>query len=200
MNLSELEGCTAVLGGSFDPIHAGHLHIAHQVLLLTKAACVLFVPSGNHHFKADKIRLNYTTRFRLVELAIASEPRFAISRADETGSGYTSHLMQKLFSENPYTRFIFIIGADNLAKLEKWHDFPWLAANLHFLILPRPGFSVQEIKLEGIIATELPIAMSAISSTEIRGRIDRGDSINGMVPETLEKEIVRLYNRQQGKA
>ncbi|MDD2228870.1 MAG: nicotinate (nicotinamide) nucleotide adenylyltransferase [Candidatus Cloacimonetes bacterium] len=194
MNLSVLEGCTAVLGGSFDPIHSGHLHIANQVLSLTKVACVLFVPSGNHHFKADKIVLNYAKRFMLVESVIASEPRFAISTADETGSGYTAHLMQKLFAESPQTRFVFIIGADNLAKLEKWYDFPWLAANLLFLILPRPGYEVQDINLHGINAIELPIVRSPISSTEIRRLIARNESIKGMVPEIVEEEIVRLYH------
>lgn len=189
-----LEGYTAVLGGSFDPIHLGHMHIANQVLKLSSVKQVLFIPNGNHHFKAGKVRLSFSERYALVQRAIANEPRFAVSDADKIGSGYTAHLMRRLFAENPQTPFVFIIGSDNLPKLDKWFDFPWLAANLHFLVLPRPGYEILTDTLPTIKASLLPIELSPISSTEVKRCIDSGKSIRGLVPQSLEEDIIRLYH------
>ncbi len=189
-----LEGYTAVLGGSFDPIHLGHLHIANQVLKLSSVKQVLFIPNGNHHFKVGKVRLSFSERYALVQRAIADEPRFAVSDADKIGSGYTAHLMRRLFAENPQTRFVFIIGSDNLPKLDKWFDFSWLASNLHFLVLPRPGYEILADTLPTIKASLLPIELSPISSTEVKRCIDSGKSIRGLVPQSLEEDIIRLYH------
>ncbi|PKN72630.1 MAG: nicotinate (nicotinamide) nucleotide adenylyltransferase [Candidatus Cloacimonetes bacterium HGW-Cloacimonetes-3] len=189
-----MEGYTAVLGGSFDPIHLGHLHIATQALLLCRLTRVLFVPNGKHHFKADKVRLGYSDRYSLVERAIAHEPHFEVSDADQAGSGYTAHLMQKLSAQNTNTRFAFIIGSDNLPNLDKWFDFPWLAANLHFLVVPRPGYEIPTDILPSIKASLLPIELSPISSTEVKCCIDSGRSISGLVPPSLEEDIIRLYH------
>jgi nicotinate-nucleotide adenylyltransferase len=174
------------------------LHIARQVLLHSSFARVLFIPNGNHHFKAGKVRLAFSDRFALVAKAIASEPRFSISAADESGSGYTAHLMQGLYAENPDTCYVFIIGSDNLSKLDKWFDFPWLAANLHFLVLPRPGFDIHTEMLPSLTVSMLPIELSPISSSDIRRRIDCGESIHGLVPENMEADIIRLYQPKIG--
>lgn len=193
LDLSELNDCTAVLGGSFDPVHLGHLHIARQVLYWSRASTILFVPNGNHHFKRGQVRLNFNDRYSLVESAIASEPRFAISDADRSGSGYTAHLLQALMKDNPHTRYVFIIGSDNLPKLPLWHDFPWLCQNVHWLLLPRPGFKIDMELISPLKVSIIPIEPCNISSTDIRKRIDSGLSITGLVPEELEAKITELY-------
>ena len=196
----ELEGRTAILGGSFDPVHNGHLHIARQVLYWSRISQVLFVPNGSHHFKKGMVRASFNDRFELVKRAIASEPRFAISDIDRSGSGYTADFMQELMRENPLERYAFIIGSDNLPTLRKWYNFKWLAQNVHFLLLPRPDFAIDLNLISNLKASILPIELNSVSSTQIRQRIDIGDSISGLVPTNLEEKIIALYkaNPPQG--
>ena len=194
--LGVLKGYTAVLGGSFDPFHLGHLHIATQVLAKSEISELIFVPCAKHPFKTDSIHLSYSERCVLIEHAIRNIPGLSLSRADEHGSGFTSHLMQMLFHEHPEKHFVFIIGSDNLRHLDKWHDFPWLCANLHFIILPRPDYSLDEANSLPIRASILPIPLSPISSSDIRHRLTLGESINSLVPACLEDEIIRLYGSQ----
>lgn len=193
LKIRELDGSTAVLGGSFDPIHNGHLHIARQILYWSRVAQVLFVPNGNHHFKKGLVRLSFSDRYNLVKSAIAPEERFAISAADRNGTGYTADLMKDLYRDNPDTSFVFVIGSDNLPTLSSWYNFPWLAKNVYFLVLPRPGFQIDLEIMQQIKASILPIELSPISSSDVRARIDQGESIAGLVPAELENSIIRLY-------
>jgi len=192
-NLNDIEGCTAILGGSFDPIHAGHIHIARQVLYWSRISEVVFVPNGKHHFKSDSVQLSFKQRFNLIKKAIAGESNLGISTADEDGSGYTADFMKQLMHDNPQTRYVFIIGSDNIASLPKWYNFPWLAASLHFLILPRPGYRIDMEVLQTIRATLLPIELSPVSSTEIKRRIANAEDIADLVPSPVYKDILRLY-------
>ena len=195
LKLRELEGVTAVLGGSFDPIHNGHVHIARQILYWSRVANVLFVPNGNHHFKQGLVRLSFADRYALVKAAIVNEARMAISSADRSGTGYTADLMKQLYKDHPDTSFVFVIGSDNLTSLPEWYNFPWLVKNVYFLVLPRPGFQIEMEIMNQIKASILPIELSPLSSTEIRARIDQGQSITGLVPQVVEEDIVRLYQQ-----
>ena len=192
-DLRELEGATAILGGSFDPIHNGHLHIAEQVLYWTRITKILFIPNGKHHLKQATVKLSYAERYQLVVSATAYEPRFAVSQADKSGSGYTADLIKKLNAENPEIYYTFIIGADNLPQLDKWFDFSWVAKHIHFLVLPRPGYPIDLQILSQIKASLLPIELSPISSTAIRAKIALGESISGLVPKAIEERVVQLY-------
>ena len=191
-----MQGKVAVLGGSFDPVHSGHLHIANQILQQKVANTILFVPSGNHHFKKTTIILPFEKRYTLVQKAIQNNPFFAISDTDKEGSGYTAHLMQKLFKLYPNVDFSFIIGSDNLEQLHLWYDYPYLAKELHFIIIPRPGYPLLPEVINQLKATVLNIELCSVSATEIRQRIKNGESIKGMVPEELEQEIIRLYQEK----
>lgn len=199
LDLRELDGSTAILGGSFDPVHLGHLHIASQVLYWSRVAKVLFIPNGNHHFKKGLVRLSFADRYSLVKKAIAAEPRFAISDADRTGSGFTADLLQNLMKENPHTRYVFIIGSDNLQGLNKWHNYKWLMKNVYFLLLPRPGYQIDMNLITELKISIIPIELSDISSTAIRERIDAGQSIKKLVPEDLETKIIELYQANPPK-
>lgn len=194
--LSQLQNTKAVLGGSFDPIHLGHLHIARQILARSPIQELLFVPCGNHNFKKGSIFLDYDNRYELIRQAISNESGLTLSSADQEGSGYTAHLMQRLRAENPDQDYVFVIGSDILPTLHKWYDYDWLKNNQKFLILPRPTFEIKHRYLYGIKAYTLDIELSPISSTQIRARISRGESIHGLVPEKLEQRICELYYRQ----
>nr|MDK2850458.1 nicotinate-nucleotide adenylyltransferase [Candidatus Cloacimonadota bacterium] len=205
-----LKGAYAILGGSFDPIHNGHLYLAKEVLSLSPVHKVILIPSFKHNFKGDNIILDYDTRLALAQEAVdhfnplnfiqqpAEDFRAPIEvwDAERDESGYTSDLLRKLLSQRPEQKFAFIIGADNLAKLPNWHDFEWLRQNLHFIILPRPNSTMPCDVLSMIEHSILDMPLCNISSSAIRDRIAKGESISGMVPETLEMRIRELYRNK----
>lgn len=196
-NLPDLDCCTAILGGSFDPIHSGHIHIAKQVMFWSRISSVVFVPNGKHHFKSGSVQLGYKQRLSLVKKAISGESNMSVSTADKDGSGYTADFMQQLMQDNPSTRYVFVIGSDNVATLPKWYNFEWLASNLHFLVLPRPGYPIDMEVVKSIRATLLPIELSPISSTEIKRRIANMEDISELVPSSIQHEIVQLYSNNK---
>ncbi|MCB5270982.1 MAG: nicotinate (nicotinamide) nucleotide adenylyltransferase [Candidatus Cloacimonetes bacterium] len=202
-----LTGAYAILGGSFDPIHNGHLYLAKEVLSLSPIHKVILVPSFKHNFKGEGIALDYDSRLALAQEAVNSfNPVHFISQpaadfrtpievwdAERGESGYTSDLVRKLIKLHPEQSFAFIIGADNLENLPNWHDFPWLKENLHFIVLPRPDCTMPCDVLSQVGYTILDMPLCDISSSAIRAKIKAGESISGLVPEELELRIRDLY-------
>ena len=196
LNLSSADLKVAILGGSFDPVHLGHLHIAEQVLKLGHAQEIWFVPAGMHRFKQDSIILDYDSRKALIEKAIASEPRFRCLDIDKAGAGdgSTYEIMSKLKTQYSSYKFSFLIGMDNLSQLPSWHNFAWLKDNVRFLIAARPGHTP-----DGMITSQLKdfayvkCPPNTVSSTIIKQRLINGLAIQGMVPHQLLIEITRLY-------
>ncbi len=181
----------ALLGGSFDPVHIGHLHLAREILRKGAAEVVVFLPNARHNFKQDSILLNYAQRFDLV--ASVLEPGMEVWNDDDSGSGYTSDLLRRLYQKHPDRDFLWVIGSDNLSALPLWHDFAWLRANVRFLIIPRPGYPADRTVLRKIRRKTLRTVPSEVSSTQIRARIKAGKSISGLVPERIEETIIQLY-------
>ncbi len=181
----------ALLGGSFDPIHNGHLRIARQVLKSGIADTVAFVPNASHNFKKDSVVLDFSTRLDLVKTVL--EPNIEAWDDDAAGSGYTADLMRRVYARYPQDRFYFIIGSDNLVNLTSWHDYPWLRQNVRFLIIPRPGYPPQERLLKRIRRKTLKMEPCELSSTRIRQLIAGGKPISGLVPEAIEEMVVKLY-------
>ena len=185
---------TAILGGSFDPVHNGHLHIANEILRLTDVARVVFVPSGKHHFKQSDIHLDYPQRVALLEAVCANYERFEVWNIDTPSqSGYTSDFLRQMYLEHPGQKFCFVIGSDNLAQLPRWHDFSWLAENVEFLIIPRPEYPCPCSVLDSIRYKYLTCELSTISSTLVRQRVRAHESISGLVPPEIEPTIISLY-------
>jgi len=185
-----------VLGGSFDPIHMGHLHIAEQVLKFGHADEIWFIPAGNHRFKQEAILLDFDARKSLIEKATAHEKRFKCLDMDkaDAGDGSTYEIMQKLKTGYSSYKFTFLLGMDNLAQLPQWLNFNWLKDNVRFLIAVRPGYdpnSAVTSQLKDFAYLNCP--PSNISSSAIRYRLANGLSIQGMVPHQLLIEITRLY-------
>lgn len=181
----------AVLGGSFDPIHNGHLHIARQILAAGAADRVAFVPNNRHNFKGESVVLPFTKRHDLIALVL--EPGMELWGDDASGSGFTSDLLRRLYLKHPEDRLLFAIGSDNLASLTRWHEYAWLRDHAEFLILPRPEYPMPEEVLGQIKAHVLRIELSSVSSTDIRNRILAGLSIAGLVPEAIQIRVTRLY-------
>lgn len=208
MSLKDLlRGAYAILGGSFDPIHEGHLYLAKEVLSRTPIMKVVLVPCYRHNFKEKSIFLDYDARLELAKEAVnhfnpihfIQQPAedfctpIEVWDSERGESGYTSDLIKKLKAQMPKQPFAFIIGADNVEQLPRWHDFEWLKENVYFIILPRPN-TTMPCDVLGIINHHfLDIPMCDISSSEIRRRIKAGQSISGMVSPLLEEKITKLY-------
>ena len=199
-NLSSLDGAYAILGGSFDPIHNGHLGLARQILELSPVAKVVFMPNHRHRFKPSELRLSFNERCKNIRLALASHPEFELWLDDSTGSGYTADLMQRLHSLHPEKKFCFVIGSDNLDNLQQWYNYEWLRSNLFFLIIPRPGAELLSPTLSQIRHFVLKTEPIDVSSTQIRRLIRAGKSIAGLVPEPMESILTECYKRFYEKA
>jgi nicotinate-nucleotide adenylyltransferase len=186
----------AVLGGSFDPVHLGHLHIAEHVLKMNKAEEVWFIPAGSHRFKQANILLDFDARLNLINKSIVAEPRFKSLDIDRAGmgDGSTYDIMQKLLKQYPAYEFSFVIGMDNLAQLPQWYNFAWLKENVRFLLAVRPEYSPDPAVISQLKDyTYLNCPPNSISSTVIRQRLKNGLSIQGLVAHHLLIEITRLY-------
>lgn len=181
----------AIIGGSFDPIHNGHLYLATRLAADPQIERVALMPVGNHNFKKDKIILPFEQRLLLIQKVL--QPGLELWLDDASGSGYTADLMRRLQAKYPEKHFAFVIGSDNLAKLRLWHDFEWLKRNLSFLIIPRVGYNLQGLDELGISYLIKDIRPPDVSSSSIRSNIAQGLSILGMVPEEIERQVVQLY-------
>lgn len=186
----------AIFGGSFDPIHLGHLHIAKQVLEMHAAREVWFIPSGKHRFKQDTIVLDYDSRFALIHRTLQAEPDMKVLDLDKAGvgDGSTYDMMLRLMQAYPGQEFTCLIGMDNLPQLPNWQNFAWLKDNVRFLIAVRPGFKADATVISQIENFNyLNCKPIEISSTDIRQRIVSGQGIQGLVAHQLLVDITRMY-------
>ena len=181
----------ALLGGSFDPVHNGHLHIARGILDARIVDSVIFLPNAIHNFKKDSIVLDFHSRYELVREVM--EPGMQVWDDDAQGTGYTSDLLQHLYQKYPEHQFFWVIGSDNLASLDRWHNYPWLKENVKFLIIPRPGYPLIPKVLKEIKHQLLNLTPMDISSTQIRNNIAAGLSIKGLVPDSTLEKVLQLY-------
>lgn len=199
-----------VLGGTFDPIHLGHLLIAEQARDELDLEQVLFVPAGSPPHKPDQMIAPDHHRLAMLELAIATHPAFALSRVDmdRPGPSYTADTLALLRAEwGPTVRLHFILGSDSLAELLTWHQ-PWrLIQQARLAVADRPGLEVDLAELErglpGLNAAVDWVSMPevGISATDIQRRVQTGRSIRYQVPAAVEDYILRhgLYRYPEEK-
>jgi nicotinate-nucleotide adenylyltransferase len=187
-----------VLGGTFDPIHIGHLVSAEEARVELELERVVFIPAGLPPHKPDHIVSSVEHRLAMVELAIASNPHFAASRVDIDRSGpcYTVDTIELLRGEwGPGVEIYFIMGSDSLLDILTWHDPRRLIRLCRFAVLSRPGYQVDldelDARLPGVTSRVqmLNAPELAISSTDIRRRVREGLPIKYQVPETVEDYI-----------
>jgi len=178
----------ALFGGSFNPIHNGHLQIANE-LLEKGMEEVWIIPCGNHAF--GKKLESGEHRMKMINLAIGKNPSIKAIGAelDSEGKSYSSKTISRFKKEFPH-EFYFVIGTDNLIDMEKWNDFSYLKENVDFILIEREGFEISDI---GISIKRTLNTNSKISSTQIRENISKGISVKGLVPEKVEE-----YIRQEG--
>ena len=194
-----------VIGGTFDPIHNGHLIIADETRARLNLAEVLFVPAGQPWLKADSPVSAAEHRLEMVRLAIADKPYFKPSTVDIDRSepSYTIDTIAELHSRlGAGTELFFILGWDSLAELPQWQEPSRLIKMCYLVAVPRPGYSRPNLKkLEAFIPgiSQRVMFMDKpkidISASVIRDRVARGLSVRHLVPEPVNRYIKqhRLY-------
>jgi nicotinate-nucleotide adenylyltransferase len=192
-----------VMGGTFDPIHHGHLVAASEVARFFSLDEVVFVPTGQPWQKEDRQVSPSEDRYLMTVIATASNPRFSVSRIDidRGGPTYTIDTLRDLRAERgDAAEFFFITGADALSRMMSWQDVKELFALAHFVGCTRPGHRLtgQGLPEDQVSLVEIPAL--AISSTDCRQRVAAGAPIWYLVPDGIVQYIAkrRLYRREEG--
>ncbi|HAA90765.1 MAG: putative nicotinate-nucleotide adenylyltransferase [Thermoanaerobacterales bacterium 50_218] len=183
-----------IMGGTFDPIHYGHLVTAEVARETYRLDQVIFVPSGQPPHKAPGSVSDFWHRYLMVMLAICSNPWFRVSRIeyDRGGPSYTIDTIRefkRIFGEG--TELYFITGADAILEIFTWKQPEELLSSCRFIAATRPGYDLG--KLENLLGeyfsrsvSVLEVPLLSISSSELRMRVRRGLSIKYLVPDPVE--------------
>jgi nicotinate-nucleotide adenylyltransferase len=194
-----------VLGGTFDPIHMGHLKVAEEVTARLNLSETIFMPAGQSWLKADNLISPAEQRIGMLRLALAGKPYFKLStmEVDRPGPTYTVDTMAELKRQlGPAVELFFILGWDNLSQLPQWHKPSRLIELCRLVAVPRVGFPAPDLEsldaaLPGLSQRVILLQEPRIdiNASIIRQRVSRGLSINNLVPEPVERYIKehRLY-------
>jgi nicotinate-nucleotide adenylyltransferase len=216
-------GAIGVLGGTFDPIHQGHVAAAAAAERALALGTILLIPSRLPPHRPERVRVSREHRLAMTTLAAADHPSWSVSDAElnRDGPSYTFETLTELIRQgHPASQIFFIIGADAFAEIATWSRYPAVLDLAHFAIVARPGitldslqkrlpdlsermttpdlFKPQASSLKPIDKTRVILIETAtpdISSTEIRLRVREGESIAGLVPDSVAAYISqhRLY-------
>ncbi len=181
------------MGGTFDPIHHGHLVAASEVQALYDLDEVVFVPTGQPWQKDSDLVSPAEHRYLMTVIATASNPRFTVSRVDldRPGPTYTIDTLRDLRAQRPGSELYFITCADALAQILSWKDIDELWGLAHFIGVTRPGHVLSDIGLPEDRVTLQEIPAMAISSTDCRSRVLKGEPVWYLVPDGVAQYIAK---------
>jgi nicotinate-nucleotide adenylyltransferase len=191
-----------VMGGTFDPIHYGHLVTAEEALVQFGLDSVLFVPTGRPWMKEHEVVSPAEDRYLMTVIATASNPLFSVSRmeVDRDGPTYTVDTLRGLKAERgDETDLFFVTGADAIVEILQWKEPGELFDLAHFIAATRPGYDLKGLEAyapgDRSEISVMNIPALAISSTDIRRRVAEGHPIRYLVPEGVKSYIEkeRLY-------
>lgn len=222
MTSKEEKKKAGIFGGTFDPVHLGHIKAAQEIRRILGLSKILFIPSFIPPHKNPTDTTPSEHRLKMLELALDPYPYFEIStyELDKEGTSYTVDTLKYFATEEPGTDFYFIVGSELFETIDTWKNYNDLFELANFAVIERPGFSEQDPpSLPLAIETDFRYYMSQdnvkifknkyskeiafthirgirVSSTEIRHRMKAGESIKDLVPEEVESYIIRngLYN------
>jgi nicotinate-nucleotide adenylyltransferase len=208
-----------VVGGTFDPIHHGHLAAAAAAQQSLALDSILLVPSRLPPHRVDPVGASAEQRYEMASLAAAARPGWSVSRIEigREGPSYTYDTLVELQKSSPSTQLFFILGADAFAEIATWFRFPDILDLANFVVVSRPGITLDSLRerVPSAFQHHPPCSPSAlrdlgseetrvilvesntpdISSTDIRRRVRARQSLSGLVPETVAEYIRahRLY-------
>lgn len=177
------------MGGTFDPIHHGHLVAASEVAASFDLDEVVFVPTGKPWHKHDEAPGEH--RYLMTVIATASNPMFTVSRVDidREGTTFTIDTLRDLRAQRPDAELFFITGADAIAQILSWRDHDDLWDLAHFVAVSRPGHELSVAGLPADRVSRLEVPALAISSTDCRERVRRGSPVWYLVPDGVVQYI-----------
>jgi nicotinate-nucleotide adenylyltransferase len=179
-------------GGSFDPVHRGHLMVAQAALEELGLDRLVFIPAWQSPFKPDVRPASGSERLRWLRMALVGQSRCCVDsiELEREGTSYTIDTVRAFRDLHPEASFFYLIGADHVPQLPLWRDAESLAALVEFVVIPRPGslcvslpkpYRIRHLK-------GWPIA---VSSSEIRDRVRRGLAIHHLVPDAVAEDLSR---------
>ena len=180
-----------VMGGTFDPIHHGHLVAASEVQSLFQLDEVVFVPTGEPWQKDDRKVSPAEHRYLMTVIATASNPGFTVSRVDidRAGPTYTIDTLRDLHQQRPDAELFFITGADALAQILSWKDSDQMWDLAHFIGVTRPGHELTDRGLPDAKVTLQEVPAMSISSTDCRARVAADEPVWYLVPDGVVQYI-----------
>ncbi len=189
-----------ILGGTFDPVHVGHIFIAEEARIRLSLERVLFVPAGNPWLKVDHRVTSAAHRVEMVRLAIAKHHHFALCNVevDREGPSYTVDTLEDLHTKSGDDDLYFILGLDSFLLLPLWKEPERIVRMCKLVVVPRFGTNLPELgdvaaKIDGLSrenVVTLDSPMIGISSSGIRDRVSRGLPIDYLVPGEVERYII----------
>jgi nicotinate-nucleotide adenylyltransferase len=184
-----------VMGGTFDPIHHGHLLTAEEAAVQFGLDEVVFVPTGQPWMKEAGDVTAAEHRYLMTVIATASNPRFSVSRTDidRVGPTYTVDTLRALREASPDAELFFVTGADAMLEIFQWKDPAEILSLAHLIAATRPGYDLAHFEAEAPTAhpnvSVMNIPALAISSTDIRQRVREGRPIRYLVPEGVKSYV-----------
>jgi nicotinate-nucleotide adenylyltransferase len=182
-----------IYGGTFNPVHHGHLILARQALEEFELDRLIFVPAAESPFKIQNHTAPAGDRLAMLQSAISGEDRFAVDplEIERGGVSYSIDTVKIFRSRDPKAELFFLVGEDNADRLTEWHRFEELKKLVCFVVLSRS---------EGFESSEYPVVQRRIeiSSTEIRNRVAKQESITYLVPESV-KRYIEQHQLYQGE-
>jgi nicotinate-nucleotide adenylyltransferase len=190
------------MGGTFDPVHHGHLVAASEVASVFDLDEVVFVPTGRPWQKTHREVSPAEHRYLMTVIATASNPRFTVSRVDidRPGPTYTIDTLHELRSQRPAADLFFITGADALQQIIGWKNSDELFSLAHFIGVTRPGHALSGAGLPPDRVSLVEVPAMAISSTDCRARVGKGEPVWYLVPDGVVQHIAKynLYRQVDG--
>jgi nicotinate-nucleotide adenylyltransferase len=180
-----------IMGGTFDPIHHGHLVAASEVATLYDLDEVIFVPTGEPWQKSERRVSPAEHRYLMTVIATASNPRFWVSRVDidRPGPTYTIDTIRDIAEQRPGAELFFITGADALAQILSWKDAETALKLARFVGVTRPGYELSDAHLPADAVTVVDVPAMAISSSDCRDRVAAGQPVWYLVPDGVVQYI-----------
>ncbi len=179
-----------LLGGSFDPVHHGHLIVGQVAAETLGLDVILFLPARQQPFKLGRHAAAAADRAAMLDLAVAAAPGFAVERAEleRPAPSFSVDTLEALRAQHPGTAFTLLLGADAAAELEAWHRAPELPDLARIVVFGRPGTPTPTSPL---IAATVEVPAVQISATEIRQRVRTGRPIRYWVPDAVAEYVTR---------
>lgn len=198
----------AIFGGTFDPIHIGHIHIAYEALYNLNLDEVIFMPNGRPPHKRARIVTEEKIRYEMVSQAIEGEEKFSISDFEikSDSLSYTYNTLMNFNHIEPDTQWYFLVGVDSLMTLRQWKNIDIILDNCTLAVFSRTGYTMDDVlKMKMDLEQEygkkiilLEMSLLDISSTEIKNKISEDKIVNYLLPQGVDK-VINKYNLYRNK-